>query len=212
MKKKLRIIISLVTVIIFMILSVSLVNLLLTDLIYNTNIVCNGQKFTSAEQAIQAMENFERETSNSSLDYCPPYKLLYTFDFDGNTIVFYSFCHSFDGVQSNSYAVRILKHNPDGTLSFDSGFADFYLNEPSGKNNYYYYTDISTSKGKKSISFFYLPYNSDKDVYVDGKKTEKILVNIEGNEFYICYAISHYDTFLTNLILPIEKRHTVEVR
>ncbi len=187
-------------------------NALLTNLIESSNIVCSGQKFSSAEEAIQAMEINARENNDTSLDYCPPYKVIYTFDYEENTIVFYSYCHSFDGKQSTSYAVRVLKHNDDGTLSFDSGFADFVLSEPDGNEDYYYFTNIETSSGNKSISFLYLNKDTNQDVYVDGIKAEKHLASIEDREFYICYAISNRDTFLSNLFTPISSRHEVEIK
>lgn len=187
-------------------------NALLTNLIDSSNIVCKGQKFSSAEEAIQVMEMSERKYNDTSLDYCPPYKVVHTFDYEENTIVFYSYCYSFDGEQSTSYAVRVLKHNDDGTLSFDSGFADFILSEPDGRENYYYFTNIHTSKGNKSISFLYLPKDSEKCVYVDGIKAEKVLVSIENREFYLCYAMSNRDTFLSNLFTSISDRHKIEIK
>lgn len=187
-------------------------NALLTNFIEITNIVCKDQKFSSVEAAIQAMEASEREANDTSLDCCPPYKLLYTFVYDKNTIAFYSYCYDFDGEESTSYAVRVLKHNDDGTFSFDSGFADFRLSEPDGNDDYYYFTNIKTSKGNKSISFLYLPKDSEKDIYVDGIKAEKILVSVENHEFYICYALSRRDTFLSNLFTPISNRHKIVIK
>lgn len=187
-------------------------NALLTNLVDSSNTVCKGQKFSSAEEAIQAMETSERKSNDTSLDYCPPYNVVYTFDYEGNTIVFYSYCYRFDGEQSTSYAVSVLKHNDDGTLSFDSGFAKFILSEPDGSENYYYFTNIHTTKGNQSISFLYLPKDSEKCIYVDGIKAEKVLVSIENHEFYLCYAISNRDTFLSNLFTPISDRHKIEVK
>jgi len=187
-------------------------NALLTNLVESSNIVCCGQKFSSAEEAIQAMEISERECNDTSLDYCPPYKVVHTFEYEENTIVFYSYCHSFDGKQSTSYAVRVLKHNDDGTLSFDSGFADFVLSEPDGNENYYYFTNIYTSKGVKSISFLYLPKDTEKCIYVDGIKAEKVLVSVDNRQFYLCYAVSSRDTFLSNLFTSISDRHKIEVK
>ena len=138
--------------------------------------------------------------------------IITTFDYDKNTIVFYNYCYSFDGEESASYAIGILKHNDDGTLSFDSGFADFHMSEPDGNENYYYFTNIQTSSGKKSISFLYLDKESKKDIYIDGIKAEKHLASIEGREFYICYAISNRDTFLSNLFTSISSRHKVEIK
>lgn len=209
-KKHIAVIIS--AVIVLFVCCIFGANALLTNLIESTNVVCKDQKFSSAEEALQAMEADERKTNSSDLDYCPPYELLYTFDYEENTIVFYSYCYSFDGEQSPSYAVRILKHNDDGTLSFDSGFADFYLSEPNGNENYYYFTNIQTSSGNKSISFLYLDKESKKDIYIDGIKAEKTLIKIEECEFYICYAISNRDTFLSNLFTPISNRHKIVVK
>ena len=158
------------------------------------------------------MELNEREANDTSLDYCPPYEVVHTFDYDKNTIVFYSYCYSFDGEESAFYAVRILKHNDDGTLSFDSGFADFHMNEPDGNENYYYFTNIHTSTGDKSISFLYLPKDTEKCIYVDGIKAEKVLVSIDNRQFYLCYAVSSRDTFLSNLFTSISDRHKIEVK
>lgn len=185
---------------------------LLTNLIENTNLVCKRQKFSSAEEAVQAMEIIEREDNDISLDVCPPYKLVYSFDYDENIIIFFSYCEEFDGEQSPEYAVRILKKNSDGTLSFDSGFAYFKLTVPGGNENYYYFTNIETSNGKKSASFLYLPKDSDKDIYVDGIKTEKMLVSMEESELYICYAISKPDTFFSNFSTEISERHKIEIK
>lgn len=211
MKKK-HIAVAIGVVIVLLVCGILGVNVLLTNLIESSNVECKDQSFSSPEEALWAMEVNKRNENNTDLDYCPPYKLLYTFDYEKNTIVFYSYCKSFDGEQSTSYAVRILKHNQDGTLSFDSGFAKFELREPKENENYYYFTNIETSKGKKSISFLYLPKDSDKNIYVDGVKAEKILVSIENQDFYICYAISDPDTFLSNLFTPISERHQIEIK
>lgn len=211
MKRK-KIVVTISIVILLLVCGVLGANALLTGLIESTNVVCKGQSFSTPEEALWVMEANERNENDTSLDYCPPYKLLYTFDYEKNTIIFYSYCESIDGEQSISYAVRILKHNKDGTLSFDSGFADFELSEPKGNENYYYFTNIETSKGNRSISFLYLPKDSDEDVYVDGIKAKKNLVSIENQDFYICYAISNRDTFLSNLFTPVSERHKIEIK
>lgn len=212
MKRK-HIVIVVICAVIFM--SVSLVwgaNAVLTHFIEQTSLVCEGQTFQSPEEAIEAMEAFERQTPYSSLDYCPPFKLVHTFDYENNTIVIYSNCYSFDGSQNPDYAVRILKHNDDGTYSFDTGFATLQLEEPEKNENYYYFTNIKTTRGNRSISFLYLDKDNQQDIYVDGNKAEKQLVSIDGQTFYLCYAISHRDTFLSNLLLPISGRHKIEIK
>lgn len=186
-------------------------NMMLTGLADGTNVVCKGQKFASTEEAIDAMDAEERELYDTSLDYCPPYRLQFTLEIEQNIFVFYSFCDDFDGEEEPDYAVRVLKHHPDGTLYFDRGFSDFVLKEPKPGENYYYYTNIDTSKGEKSISFLYLPKDSEKEIYVDGKKAEKVLVTAGGQEFYVCYVISKRDTFFSDVFTPIDKRHRIEI-
>lgn len=205
---------SIIIKVLIIVIIIICLNNIATKLIENTNIVCPGQTFLSPEEAIQAMEKEERQHNDPSLDYCPPYTVKYTFDYKENTIVFYSYCRDFDGDLSSRYAVKILKHNADHSLSFDSGFADFRLTLPSDSYDYdyYYFTNIHTSTGTKSISFLYLPQNSDKDIFVDGKKATKKLVCIDNQNFYICYAISSRDSFLSNLFTRIKNRHTVEIK
>ena len=159
---------NIITLCIFIILFIGgiwSVNNILTNFVEKTNIVCAGQKFASVDEAIFAMESYEREINDTDLDYCPPYKVIYSFNYEKNIIVLYSYCYSFDGKESSSYAIRILKLNEDGTLSFDSGFAEFYMTEPNGNENYYYFTNIKTTQSSKSISFLYLPKDSDKNVF-----------------------------------------------
>lgn len=211
MKKKYINIIAIFLIAVTWIFVVWKANLSLTEFIDNSNIVCAEQKFHSADEAVQGMEASKREQNDSYLDYCPPYEMIHSFECEENTIVLYSYCYSYDGAESDSYAVRILKHNEDGTLSFDLGFADFYLNEPNGKQDYYYFTNINTTKGNKSISFLYLPKDSDKEIYVDGAKAEKILVSDGNKEFYLCFALSKRDTFLSDLFTPVSERHKVEI-
>ena len=216
MKKKTAIIIACVGLTAVLLLGgVFCLDAILTRMVLDTNISCKNQRFSSAEEAFQAWEAEERELHDTSLDYCPPYRVLYSFEYDHNTIVVFSYCDSFDSYESSSYAVRILKKNADGTLSFDCGFADLKLMEPDEAGNnyyYYYYTPIHTSKGMKTISFLYLDIDSEKDIWVDGHKAEKLPVSIDGREFTLCYAVSHRDSFLRNLLTPIDRRHSIKCR
>lgn len=212
MKKKPVTLLIICGVVLLLVCGVCGVNDLLSDFADSSNIVCEGQQFASAEEAIKTMEKSAREANDTSLDYCPPYRVVHSFEYEDHTIVLYSYCYTFDGVESGSYAVRILKHNDNGTLSFEGGFADFRLKEPDGTEDLYYFTNIHTSRGKKSISFLWLPKDSEKDIYVDGVKAEKELISVDDGEFYICYAVSHRDTILSALFTPISDRHRIEIK
>ena len=171
------------------------------------------EKYNSVEDAIYAMESYERELNDSSLDYCPPYEIKFKFNYEDNTFVVYSYCYSFDGnPATNEYAIETFKHNKDGTVSFNDSFANFKSYENDVFLDYYYFTNIETNKGTKSICFLYLPKDSDKTIYYDGIETEKQLVSIDGTEFYICYAVSKKDTLISNMVTPISERHKVEIK
>lgn len=220
-KNKLKqIIICFISIFLVIICLISVLNLVLPAILDSILNPYVRQKYNSVEEAIYAMELYERELNDSSLDYCPPYEIKYQFDYENNTIVVYTYCYTLDGTPSNSghpstynYVVRMFRHNNDGTVSFeDGGFADFELYEPDGYEDYYYFTNIKTNKGTKSICFLYLPKDSNKTIYYDGIKTEKQLVSIDDAEFYICYAISNKDSFISNLLTPINERHQVEIK
>ena len=77
-----RIAIPAIAILLCFILLISGANTLLTQFMENSNLVCNHQTFNSSEEAIQAMEANERENKDTSLDYCPPYEVLHTFDYE----------------------------------------------------------------------------------------------------------------------------------
>ena len=186
-------------------------NLLLTGWIERSNTVCIGQYFSTVEEAMQAMEAEALREADSSSNCHPPYTVVYTFDYDKNTVVLYRY-NDYFGEESADYGVRILRHHKDGTLSFTGGTADFPLQELAYDGNYYYFTNIRTAWRQKSLSLLYLSADSDRDIYVDGKKTEKVRLYVEGQQFYLCYGISNRDTFLSNLITPISNRHKIEIK
>ena len=176
-----------------------------------------GQRFSSEEEAIQALDESWRKHYDTSLDVCPPYKLKYSFDYDNRVIVFYSYCYDLDGIESTGdYIVGVLKRHHDGTLSFVDGYAKFSLHEPESIENLNrwggFFTNIRTDEGKRSISLLYLERDSDKEIYVDGIKAERIPVSIDGREFDICYVISKPDFIFAQLFSPENCGHTVEIR
>lgn len=185
---------------------------LLTDWAATSDIVCRGQKFVSVKEAIQALEERERRIEDETLTTFPPYSVKHVMEYDDNMIVFYSYCDEFDGSESSDYAVRILKENSDGTYSFDSGFADFYTEEFKEYMDYTFFNEIETAKGRKTISFLYLPSDSDENIYVDGVQCQKELVSIDEKEFYICYAVSKRDSFLTKFFIDEWDRHNVDIK
>ena len=176
------------------------------------------KRFSSAEDAVEALDAYWRKNCDTSLDICPPYKLKYSFDCDDRVIIFYSYCYKLDGTESSiDYVVGVLKRHRDGSLSFVDGYAMFSLHEPESIENLNrwggFFTNIKTDEGKRSISLLYLERDSDKEIYVDGIKAERIPVSIDGREFDICFVISRPDTLFTFLFSHEDfDRHTVEIR
>ena len=171
-----------------------------------------GEKFASAEEAVRAYSDAELKKSDIDLDFCPPYELKFSFDYDNNTIAFLSYYTkhpSYGGTNAEySYIVIVLEHNSDGTLNFTDSFAEFIPKSfESVGTDYYYYTKIKTNYGVKTICFLYQDRYSTYSIYFDGVKTEKIPVEIDGKSYYICYAVSDATD---NTSGKISERHSVE--
>jgi len=175
-------------------------------------------RFSTAEEAIKGLDAFWRRNYDTSLDVCPPYELKYSFNCDDNVIVFYSYHYRLDDNEcALDYAVGVLKRHHDGTLSFVNGFAWLRLSEPKSTVDLDYLfrssTNIRTDEGKRLICLLYLERDSDKDIYVDGIKAERIPVSIDGREFDICYVLTRpYDVFAVLLSPEDHFQHTIEIR
>lgn len=179
------------------------------DQFIENNIPLKEETFSSAEEALQA---YETKRNDINLDYCPPYELKYNFEVEGNVVIIYSNCYIHGGDKRPDFAVRILRKTDDGKLKFDFGFSDLQKNLPLDKD-YYYWTDIHTSHGKKALGIFYLPKGDQRDIYFDGIKAKKVLVSVDNDEFYLCYAVSpKRDTTFKNIFTPIFKRHMIEIK
>lgn len=165
----------------------------------------DNEKYTSPEEYVQAREKEEYERQDTSLDYCPPYELVYQFDYDNKTVILYSYHFSFDGVKSSSYAIEVLKHNKDNTYTPTGYFTELnkYLKYDDGYiNRYESGGNIFTKWGTRNLMFVYLPGDSTKDVYIDGRKAKKIPVTIGDDSFYICYVFLPKHTLLRSKIKP----------
>ena len=187
---------------------VFLINTALNGLIYRSNETCRGQSFASVEAAIAGMEN-EVDPDDTSLDISPPYRLLASFDYDEFTVIMYSY----EEASEDECAVKMLRKNDDGTLSFVGGFTQFHFSAPANSNpEYCYYTNVKTSRGMKTVSFLYLPGDSTSDLYVDGNAAEKIKVSIDSEEFFVCAAMSEKDTLIKNILVPVSSRHPIVIK
>ena len=203
-KQKMRLIVGICLICIVFVFLIATLNLGITELIDRSNLICRGQSFSSVSDAVKGM-NDEINPDDTSIDYTN-YKLLTSFEYDEFTVIMCSYQEAIN----DECIIRILRTNNDGTLSFVGGFTDFLFSQPYNENmNYYYYTNVKTSHGKKAIAFIYLPKETESNVYIDNRKTEKILVQIDEKEFYVCTTMLKQDTFLKDLFVPIGKRHTV---
>ena len=131
-----------------------------------------------------------------SYDIWPPYEIVYEQECGDKVIVFFS-CYYADGadeeLKNSDYWVQEFKKNSDGTLSFDYR-KEFYLNPKDNSKDLPFFSDFcsvnfNTDEGKKVIEYYYLPIDSDKDIYFGGVKAEKVRIEDGSNEFYLCYII-----------------------
>lgn len=197
------------------VLSISIIgaNILFTGMAEEANKACVGQSFESVEAALKAYEDEVRGMEfldDEEQDVFPPFRLVYQFEYEGNIIIFYKYCIALDGDERiANVGIRVLRKTENGKYYFESGCAFFNLFEPS--DTFTSYTNIETSKGTKSINFIYLDKDNQKDVYVNDVKATKVLVTIDEQEFYLCYALSKKDTIFSLLFLN-KKRHIIAIK
>ena len=170
-----------------------------------------GEIFSNAVEALLAYDAYETQLNDTDLDYCPPYDLKHCFECGDNTILIYSSCYTFGGQTMPGYAIRALEHHNEGEMCFGTGFMYLQKSLPADADSYYY-MDIQTKKGKKTLGIFYLPKSDMRDIYFDGIKAKKDLVCIDGDEFYLCYALSKPDTTFKILFTSVSQRHSVEIK
>ena len=196
-------------------LSITLIgaNILFTNMVEETNKVCVDKSFDTIEEALGAYEVEVRNMNyldDEGQDVFPPFRLVYSFEYEGNIIVFFRYCTALDGEERiTNVGVRVLRKTESGKYYFDSGTAFFNCFE--GGSTFTSYTNIETSNGKKSLNLVYLDKDNQKDVYIDGIKATKVLVKIDEDEFYLCYGLTKKDTIFSLLFLN-KKRHIVTVK
>lgn len=184
----------------------------LTVFVHNSNRVCRGETFATVEEAVRAMEQEARAEYDSSLDYCPPYEVKHTFECGGATILLLSYCDDYDGQVAEHLAVQALRHDREGRLYFDGAFCQFRLSPWQGSANYYFFTDLMTDNGLRTLTLLYLPEGSTQEVYIDGTKAAKELVTIDGHEFLLCHALTAPDSFFRRMSTPVSQRRQVEIQ
>ena len=206
MKKKLFIVASIVILAFIIILAIKFIAPKI-----DSQIPYYYKNYTSIEAAMEAMADYRRAKNDSSYDINPPYSVKHTLTYEDNTLVFYSYCSDMDGeIEEDELYVDILKHNKKGTYNFEGSGGRFLVYEEPNISNYYCYAPIKTKEGNGNICFIYLPMDSNKTVYFDGVKAEKIKVNDGENEYYICYAVSYKKiSFIKKLFTDISDRHTI---
>lgn len=206
MKKKLFIVLSLVILAFIIILAIKFVAPKIAS-----KIPYYYKNYTSVEVAMEAMADYRRSKNDSSYDINPPYTVKHTLTYEDNTLVFYSYCLDIDAdVCEGNLSVDILRHNKNGTYNFEGSGGEFLLYEIPDNSGCYCYAPIKTEEGTGNICFVYLPKDSNKTVYFDGVKTEKIMVTDGEKEYYICYAVSYEkDSFVKNLFCDTSDKHTI---
>ena len=183
----------------------------ITDSLRKNSAPLQGETFSNAKEALVAYDAYETKLNDTDLDYCPPYDLKHSFECGDNTILIYSSCYTFGGQTMPGYAIRTLEHNDEGELYFGTGFMDLQKTLPTDTDSYHF-MNIHTKRGEKSLGIFYLPESDMRDVYFDGIKAKKDLVCIDGDEFYLCYALSKPDTTFRILFTSVSQRHSVEIK
>ena len=123
-------------------------------------------------------------------------------------------------LEENTLFVQFAKKkgNEYYLLTPKAGFGQFaelrISDEYTLGGNYWYYANVRINGVKKSICFLYKDINEEKKIYFDSIETKEIEICNPFNKesFYICYAISYYDSLFDKVFKNYEKRHIVELK
>lgn len=175
-----------------------------------------GESFDTTESALIAYDEYETELNDIDLDFSPPYEYVDTIYIEDMAIIIYQYR---EGFRAN-IAMMVMEKKGDGRWAFTNGFC--YLDINTDGDKYWQdgarnYTNIIVSNKKYAICFSWLPIDSEKDIYVDGVKSDKVILNVsDGNEdiqIYLCYALSKkYDYLLGYLFSDNDGRHKYVLR
>lgn len=174
-----------------------------------------GEKFNSPQEALKAYEEYSMEHLKNPLDYNSPYNYIDTIYLGDKGIIIYN-------KSDISYRVffSFIEKTKDNRWKFIKGYpmldVDLRYNEYWQEGNYNFDNIVINNK-KYAICFSYLPIDSDKEIYVDGVKSDKKLITIPNGEesfqVYLCYALSNKkDTIISNIKTEVKDRHKYELR
>lgn len=152
------------------------------------------QSFNSVQEALQTYGDEVKRLNDIDYDVWLPYDIVFQQEFDDKIIVFYSYYYDDSEAQeskSPDYMVEEFKKNSDGSISFYD-FATFYWPEDESDLPFLSgrcFVNVNINGEKKIVEYYYLPIDSEQNVYVDGIKAEKMAIKDGEKEFNLCYII-----------------------
>ena len=175
-----------------------------------------GQSFESTEAALSAYDEFETAQNDISLDFSPPYEYVDTIYIEDKAILIYKYS---EGAETD-IAMRFLEKTKADKWTFTNGFCWLEVNVNSEyywQEGAYNFDNIAINNKKYALCFSFLPINSEKDIYVDNIKSEKIIITIpdgnSGTRVYLCYALSpKSDNLIKNLFTSVDDRHQYVIK
>ena len=178
----------------------------------------SNERFGTTEEALEAYEAYVtyrlKTGKDTSLDCKPPYKYIDTIYIEDKGILIYT-----DG--SYDLTFSFLRKTKNDKWKFIEGYASLRVdlrNKDYWGDSWRNTSSITIKNIQYTICFSYLPLNSEKEIYVDGIKSNKQIITFpngngeNSNQVYLCYALSNKtDNFLSKLINKFDERHKYKV-
>lgn len=191
-KTRIRVISIIAASVLAVVIGVSvLLHMLFTALDQAFPTVTPQGSFDSVEEAMQAYADNVVRVDDIDYDVWPPFRVLYQETIGDKAVVLYSsYYEPGQSEEDYSYRVEYFQITPEGKYVFDGGD---WLYTPD-EEDYRLFVDSNfsfteTDRGSKIINVYYLPADSEKNIYIKDNKAEKHLVSDGTNEFQFCVLV-----------------------
>ena len=148
-----------------------------------------NESFSDVNEYFHQYSNNVIKANDIDYDVWPPYRIIYKYEI-GNKIIVLHTCQYSPGDDEELVFTSFEKES-DGRIKYDS--FDWVYKDINSPNNPlfsgHFSVDTKTEDGEKVADFYYLPFDSDADIYVGDIKAEKIEIDDQIDHFYLCVIV-----------------------
>lgn len=198
------------------IIALSLVFLLISWILLISSTILPKKEYSSIEELHFAYKQELINSNDASHDFWIK-DLVYYEQIDDILYVISTYSSSEDSeiIQDELFVYFVKEnkqHKYELQTSLFGGWAEIKLNSSySLGGNYYYFSNVEILGRKKSMCFLYKSIENKNKILFDGNQTTEVVIGNPfkvGERFTLCYGFSKPDSFMGNLLHPIERRHS----